>query len=186
MSDDEAISPIKEILYSKIANLSEQTIQSAIAKDSKNLIRAILDDCIPKIADVGMNDAEGITSFAEGLLHYMLTNALIPSQRKIALREISVDIVIPDVRTLMSNSKGALILYFVRTDNVHAVRDDLSGINRIQPANENVWLVSRINHGLPYKTYVVDANANFADILDDIRGFMNANAHSKFRIFKVS
>ncbi|MEM3090044.1 MAG: hypothetical protein QXY22_05695 [Candidatus Nitrosotenuis sp.] len=186
MSSDDWTSPIKEILYARIDSLTESELRAAISKDSKNLIRSVLSDCIPKIANIGRNDSKGIAAFAESFLHYLLTNALIPSQRKITVNGVCVDIVIPDVRVLASNPQKALILFFVRDDDMSAIRTSLEQLKKIQPASENIWLVSKNTHSLPNRTYIVDASRNFSDILEDMRGFVSSGPSSKFRIFKVS
>lgn len=186
MSGDEATSPIKEILYAKISNLAEHKIQSIASGNSKSLIKEITSDCMPKISGAGLDSAEGISTFAEGLLHYLLTNALIPSQRKITVSGVPVDIVIPDMRTLSSDPKAALILSFVRTEDISSVNDMLAEIALVQPIRENIWLVSKYSLDLPYRTYVVNESSNFAGILDDIRGFTDKSPSSKIRIFKVS
>ena len=48
-----------------------------------------------------MNKKEEVIGIlATGILHYLLTNALLNSQRKVNYQGMELDIIIPDIRTL--------------------------------------------------------------------------------------
>ena len=179
-------SPIKEILYEQINSVSEQRIHTEIAKNNTaTLIKDIVNECSPKIARLHGNLHENFEAFAESLMHYLLTNALIPSQRKVTVKTTEVDIVVPDVRTLISSPKDALIISFPKTDRIDAIQDTLGKIEVVQPVKENIWLVQKASLGLKYKTYEIDKNCSFANIINDISAFSASRTHSKFKIFKV-
>lgn len=179
-------SPIKEILYKQISSVSEQKIHAEIAKNNTaGLIRDMVKDCSPKISRLQGSQNENFEAFAESLMHYLLTNALIPSQRKITVKTIEIDIIVPDVRTLVSSPRDALIILFPKTDIIDAIQDRLKKIETIQPIKENVWLVQKTSLGLKYKTYEIDKDCSFANIINDIGTFSASKAHSKLKIFKV-
>lgn len=179
-------SPIKEILYEQINSVSEQKIHAEIAKNNTvGLIKDMIKDCSPKISRLQGSQNENFEAFAESLMHYLLTNALITSQRKITVKTTEVDIIIPDVRTLVSSPRDALIILFPKTNNIDAIQDRLKKIEAIQPTKENVWLVQKTNLGLKYKTYEIDKDCSFANIINDICAFSASKAHSKLKIFKV-
>ncbi|TBR25949.1 MAG: hypothetical protein EPO63_00950 [Candidatus Nitrosotenuis sp.] len=179
-------SPIKEILYEQINSISEQKIQVEISKNgTARLIRGMVDNCYPKIAKVYGNPHESFEAFAESLMHYLLTNALIQSQRKVTHGGIELDIVIPDVRTLVSSPKDAVIIFFPKTGDISAILESLRKIETIQPIKENIWLVQKTSLGLQYKTYEIDNGCSFSNIINDIDVFSSSKTQSKFKIFKV-
>lgn len=177
-------SPIKDALYTTIEKITESKIHQEIKQgNSGDLIKQIL--LGSNVDELEGDPTENYEAFAESLMHYMLTNALIPSQRKITLNQIEIDIVIPDARTLGLSKKDALIIMFPKTDNVTSIQEQLEKISTIQPIKENVWLIQKSNLGLPYKTYEITGNCSFANIISDLEKFTASKPQSKFKIFKV-
>ncbi len=170
---------IKEILYDELGKISESRIQQEIADNNiSKLVRQVVGACIPRIQD-GFED---LGTLAESLSHYVLTNVLIPSQRKITLDGIDIDAVIPDSRTLASSPKDALVLYFVKTENRSVVKNYLKRLEeRLQSVKENILVISKSNLD-EYKTYVI--KSDFSDMFDDINKFLSTKKPS-FRIFKT-
>lgn len=179
-------SPIKDILYDTINQISESKIQTEISSGKKQkIIIEILQWCIPKITKLDGDKHENFGAFAESLLHYLLTNALIPSQRKITIKDTEIDIVIPDSRTLGSAPKDSLVLYFAKTNNIHTITESIARLENIQPHKDNIRIVAKTKLAIPYKIYDIDDASNFATILDDIDGFLASRPQSKFRIFRT-
>ncbi|MGQ0605600.1 MAG: hypothetical protein ACT4OD_01420 [Candidatus Nitrosotenuis sp.] len=177
-------SPIKDRLYQTIELISESKINHEIIQNNaSNAIRQILLES--KIETLEGNSTENYETFAESLMHYILTNALIPSQRKLSINQIDIDIVIPDIKTLGLSKKDALVLLFPKTDNLSTIQTRLQNIHTIQPIKENIWLVQKSNLGLPYKTYEIDNECTFVNIIDDIKAKISSRSQSKFKIFKV-
>jgi hypothetical protein len=177
-------SPIKSVLYCELNQISESKIQLEFSKNNHaKIIKEILDRCIPKILKIKGNSYENLGTFAESIMHYLLTNALIPSQRKVTIKNIKVDVVIPDSKTLVLSPENVLILYFVKSSDMDSVVNYLEKLQEIQPIRENIWLISKTKCA-PYKTYEIE-NTKFAAILDDINGFLVSKPQSKFRIFKT-
>lgn len=178
--------PIKDILYNAIHQLTEPRIQQEISnKNYDKTIREILDRCIPKISKLNGDSHEIFGAFAESMMHYLLTNALIPSQRKITIKNVEVDVIIPDSRTLDSSPKDTLVLYFAKTSDQDSIIKYLVKLQEIHPLRENIWLISKTKLKTPYKTYEVENKSSFATILDDINDFVLSKPQSKFRIFKT-
>lgn len=179
-------SPIKDILYDTINQISESKIQSEISSGNKQkIIMEILQWCVPKITKLDGGKHENFGAFAESLLHYLLTNALIPSQRKIIIKNTEIDIAIPDSRTLSSTPKDSLVLYFAKTNNIQTITESLARLENIQPHKDNIRIVAKAKLAIPYKTYDIDDASNFAAILDDIDGFLASRPQSKFRILRT-
>jgi len=178
--------PIKEILYEQIDSISEQKIQEEVSNgNAAAVIRKMVDNCCPEISGLGGSQHENFETFAESLMHYLLTNALIQSQRKVAHNTIEIDIVIPDVRTLISSPKDALVMLFPKTDDAGAILESLRKTGTIQPIKENIWLVQKTGLGLPYKTYEIDNGCSFSNIINDIKAFLSSKTQSRLKIFKV-
>lgn len=179
-------SPIKDILYEQIDSISERRIQEEISKNNtSDIIRGIMDGCSPKIGALDGSQHGNFEAFAESLMHYLLTNALIQSQRKVTHKSVELDIVIPDLRTLVSSPKDALVIVFPKTDDASTARESLAKIGSVQPIKENVWIVQKTGIGLDHRTYEIDKAHSFSNIINDINAFLSSRTQSKFKIFKV-
>lgn len=177
-------SPIKDRLYHTIEAISESKInQQIIQNNTHSIIKQIISQS--NLDTLPGNHIETYETFAESLMHYLLTNALIPSQRKTTVNQIDIDIVIPDIRTLGLAKKDAIILVFPKTDNLTTIKSRLQRLGTIQPIKENIWLIQKSSLGLPYKTYEIDGECTFANIINDIKLETSSKTQSKFKIFKV-
>lgn len=117
---------IIETLYDAIKNYQEHKIISDIAQgDSPQTISILCNECIPILEKIEGKKSEKIISFAEGLIHYLLTVALIPSQRKITFSSVDVDVVIPDISTLSSKPENALVIAFPKITDHDALKKGL-------------------------------------------------------------
>ena len=111
--------PVKEYLFDYIKN--SQIISQLIAeKKFDKIIEDVMDDCYEKIISMGEKD-EVIGILATGLLHYLLTNALITSQRKIEYQGIELDIVIPNIKTLEKDPKKTLLICIPKSSNKNVI-----------------------------------------------------------------
>jgi hypothetical protein len=84
-----------------------------------------------------------------------LTTALIPSQRKIVLKELEIDLIIPDIKTLFKDPKDTLILKF---DKDSSTLEYIRKIENIQKNKENIWIVSSSPLDTNYRNYVIFNN----------------------------
>ncbi|MBM3906367.1 MAG: hypothetical protein FJ354_06835 [Thaumarchaeota archaeon] len=176
-------SPIKERLYQTIQSIPEYIVQEKIAQNPDLFMREIFSKA--DIDSLDGNKTENYETFAESVMHFVLTNALIPSQRKITLGQIELDIVIPDVKTLKISNKDTIVILFPKTENVKSILPRLEKILAIQTTKENVWLVQKSSLGLPYKTYELERSGSFFHIIEDIKKATTSKGQSKLKIFKV-
>ena len=179
-------SPVKDILYQELSNVTENKIQLEISKNnSSKIISEIVSKCYPKIQEISLNIDEDLGVFAESLMHYFLTIAIIPSQRKVLLKDIEVDIVIPDLRTLQSNPKNSLIIAFSKSKNKNLVKNKILELEKIHTVKENIWLISHEDLELKNRTYKIKNNSNsLSKILDDINEFYSSRKQNKFKFIK--
>jgi len=96
--------PVKDYLFDYLSKSEERIQKLIINKKFSKIIDDVITNCYDKIITLGKKD-ESIGVLATGLLHYLLTNALINSQRKIEHQGIEIDIVIPDIKTLEKDPK---------------------------------------------------------------------------------
>ena len=180
-------STVKDILYQEITNISEDKIQLEISKNnSSKIISQIISKCAPKIRKISTSIDEDLGNFAEGLMHYLLTVSLIPSQRKISKNNnVEIDIVIPDILTLNSSPKDSLIILFPKSKNENVIKKRISELETIQPIKENIWVV--LHHNLQFKnqTYLIqNDDSSLNKILDDINKFYSSRKQNKLKIIK--
>jgi hypothetical protein len=181
---EEENNPIKEHLFEYIKN--SQTIPKLIIeKKFDRVIEEVTLNCYDKIVSMGGKD-ESVGVLSTGLLHYLLTNALIISQRKIEYRGIEIDIVIPDLKTLEKDPKRALLICIPKTSDSKIINEKITQIEKIQPEKENIWVVLSENIPVEKKSFVLaKENNTFSKIIFEIAQFANIGGASKFKILRV-
>ncbi|MBM2818996.1 MAG: hypothetical protein HW410_678 [Nitrosarchaeum sp.] len=129
---------------------------------------------------------ESLGILATGLLHYLLTNALVSSQRKIEYGGIQIDIIIPNLKTLEIDPKKTLIICIPKTIDKNSIEKKLNQLQKIQPIKDNIWLVITKKLDFQNKTYVIKKkNGSFSKIIYDIAEFINVQGQSKFKILHI-
>lgn len=179
----EESNPIKDYLFDYIESkkIQELTSQSKFSE----LIKDILENCFDKVISMGEKE-ESLAIFATGLLHYLLTNALIPSQRKIECKGVEIDIVIPNLKTLENDPNKALIIYIPKTMNVSTIKQKLDSLKKIQPNNKNIWLVLSNKLDFQNNAYIIEKkNSSFLKIIEDVGQFVNVQGQNKFKILRI-
>jgi spermidine/putrescine-binding protein len=182
---EEESNPIKEYLFNYIEK-SENRFQQLFSQTKMaEIINDILDNCYYKVT-LMENKEESLGVLSTGILHYMLTNAMLTSQRKVECRGVEIDIVIPDLKTLEKDSKKTLIICIPKTLDKKIIQKKLEKLQNIQPEKQNIWLVLTQDLGFEYKTYVIQKEkSSFSNIIFDIAQFVNVQGHNKFKILRV-
>ena len=181
---EEEINPTKEYLFNYIEK-SEKRFQQLFSKTKMaEIINDILDNCYDKVA-LMENKEESLGVLATGILHYMLTNAILTSQRKVEYQGIEIDIVIPDLKTLEIDPKKTLVICIPKTLEKNIIKEKLKQLQKIQPEKQNIWLV--LTQDLRFdKTYVIQKEkSSFSNIIYDIAQFANVQGQNKFKILRV-
>jgi len=178
---------ITDILYQAISDYQEKRILSDIAQgESSETISAVFSHCIPNLDKIGGNKPETRGALAEGLTHYMLTVALIPSQRKITLGTTDIDVAVPDIRTLSSSPEDVVIIYFSKTDQMQTIEEQVNKLKKIQPKSENIWIVTDKPISVDAKVYSLDNNQfTFSNMINDLISFLSDKKQSKLKIFRI-
>ena len=177
--------PIKDYLFDYLSKSNEKIQKLIIDEKFSEIIDDVITNCYDKIITMGGKE-ESIGVMATGLLHFLLTNALLNSQRKVEYHGIEIDIVIPDLKTLEKDPKQTLIIYIPKTSDKNVIEQKLLELNKIQPEKQNIWLVLSQELDFENKSYIIQKeNQTFSKIIFDIAQFVNVHGQSKFKILKI-
>ncbi|HEU5461840.1 MAG TPA: hypothetical protein VFU79_06165 [Nitrososphaeraceae archaeon] len=156
---------MKNELYAVLNDFGKENIQIAFQNNINSSIPKIKEILSKTIAtiyekkeniDSDYNQFEKpLSSLCEALLHFLLTTASLPSQRKIILKELEIDLIIPDIKTLFKDPKETLILKF---DKDSSTLEYIRKIENIQKNKENIWIVSSSPLDINYRNYVIYNN----------------------------
>ncbi len=176
---------IKDYLFDYLSK-SDEKIQKLISdKKFSEIIDDVIANCYDKIITLGEKD-ESIGVLATGLLHYLLTNALINSQRKIEYQGIEIDIAIPDIKTLEKDPKKTLLICIPKSSNKKTIEKKISQLDKIQSEKENIWVILSENILIDKKSFVLSKeNNSFSKIIFEIAQFSNVGGTNKFKILRV-
>ena len=178
---------LKDLLYQAISEYEEKRVLSDIAQgESPHAISAIFNICMPGLDKVDKAGPQGRIALAEGLVHYLLTVAMIPSQRKTSFDSVDIDVAVPDTKTLSSSPKDVVIISFPKTENLEEIRKHVDRLKKIQPSVENIWLVTEKHVSTGARTYSLDDDEfTFANIINDLIKFTSNTRQSKLKIFRI-
>ena len=176
-------SPIKDALYSKINDIGEEQIhQLLINSKFSELFEEIYEPVINSITDI--DEYEKYGTLAESLTHYLFTEMLIPSQRKISFGNVELDIVIPNNIELEKDGQNAIVIFFIKTPNIEQIKQKIQNIKKIQNENANIWIISKNDINIPQVTYKIEKES-FSKFLKDTQNFINTKKMNKLKIFKT-
>ena len=163
---------MKNELYSVLNDFGKENIQiefqnninSSIPKIKKILSKTIATIYEKKEnIDSDYNNFEkSLSILCEAFLHFLLTITSLPSQRKIMLNELEIDLVIPDIKTLYKDPKKTLIIKF---DKDSSTIEYIKKLDNIQKIKENIWIVSATPLEINYRNYVIYKNIEECQIL---------------------
>lgn len=182
MKEDNSI--VKEYLFEHIKK-SDVRYQQLFAQEKvMEIINDILENCYHKVS-LMKNKEEQLGILATGIMHYTLTNVMIPSQRKVIHEGVEIDIVIPDLKTLERDPKKTLLVYIANNLDKNKIDAKLTQLKTIQPENQNIWII--LTKDLDFdKTYVIQKeNSSFSKIIYDIGKFVNLQSQNKFKILRI-
>ena len=182
MSDE--VNPIKDLLFDYIKK-SNNITNLIVEKKFDILINEIIENCYDKIILMDKKE-EAVGILATGILHYLLTNALLNSQRKVDYQGMELDIVIPDTRTLEKDAKMTLLILIPKSSDKKIIDEKISQLKKIQPTKENIWVVLSEDIKLDCKSFVLSKeNNSFSKIIFEIAQFSNVGGSNKFKILRI-
>lgn len=153
---------MKNELYSVLNDFGKENIQIEFQNNINSSIpkiKEILSKTIATIYEKKENIDSDYNNFekslailGEAFLHFLLTITSLPSQRKIMLNELEIDLVIPDIKTLYKDPKKTLIIKF---DKDSSTIEYIKKLDNIQKIKENIWIVSATPLEINYRNYVI-------------------------------
>jgi len=182
MTDE--VNPIKDYLFEHIekSNSIENLIHE---KKFDVVINEIVENCYDKVILMDKKE-EAVGILATGILHYLLTNALLSSQRKVDYQGMELDIVIPDTRTLEKDAKMTLLILIPKSSDKKIIDEKISELRKIQPTKENIWAVLSEDISIDCKSFVLSKDNNsFSKIIFEIAQFSNVGGSNKFKILRI-
>jgi len=180
----EEVNPIKDYLFNYIEK-SNNITKLITEKKFDIIINEIIENCYDKIILMDTKE-EAVGILATGILHYLLTNALLTSQRKVDYQGMELDIVIPNIRTLEKDAKMTLLILIPKSLDKKIIDEKISQLRKIQPTKENVWVVLSEDISIDCKSFVLSKEKNtFSKIIFEIAQFSNVNGSNKFKILRI-
>ena len=175
---------IKDHLFDYIKK--SNTITKLISEKKFDvIINKIIENCYDKIILMDKKD-KAVGIFATGILHYLLTNALLNSQRKVECQGLELDIVIPDIRTLEKDAKITLLILIPKSSDKKIINEKILQLRKIQPTKENIWVVLSEDISIDCKSFVLSkGNNSFSKIIFEIAQFSNIGRSNKFKILPI-
>ena len=180
----EESNPIKDHLFDYIKK--SNTITKLISEKKFDvIINEIVENCYGKIILMDKKE-EAVGILATGILHYLLTNALLSSQRKVNYQGMELDIVIPDIRTLEKDAKMALLILIPKSSDKKIIDEKILQLRKFQPIKENIWIVLSEDISIDCKSFVLSKeNNSFSKIIFEIAQFSNVGRSNKFKILRI-
>ena len=176
-------SPIKDVLYAKIDDIGQERIHKLMLSGKfSELFEKIYETTINSIDNIDEYEKHG--SVAESLTHYLFTEMLIPSQRKISFKNTELDMVIPNIPELRKNNDNAILIFFVKTSNIDKIKQRIQEIKKIQNSDANIWVISKDEIQIPQITYTTKKES-FSKFLRDAQTFIKTKKMDKLNIFKT-
>ena len=184
MSDmSEETDPVKELMFEHVKN--SQTIPDLVSeKRFDKVIDEIIEHCYDRVVAMGGRD-DTVGVLATGMLHYIMTVALLSSQRKVEHKGVALDMVVPDIRTLEKDPKMALVILVPMTSDMDAIRNRIEQLRQVQPVRENIWAVLSEDVRLDCRTFVVSKRGSFRSIIFEIAKFANMGGSDRLKILRI-
>ena len=176
-------SPIKDTLYAKIDDIGQERIHKLMLSGKfSELFEKIFETAISSIDGINAYEKHGVV--AESLTHYLFTEMLIPSQRKISFKNIELDMIIPSIAELKKNSDNTILIFFAKTSNIDEIKQRIQEIKMIQNSDSNIWIISKDDIQILQTTYVTKKES-FSKFLKDTQTFVKTKKINKLNIFKT-
>ena len=176
-------SPIKDALYANIDDVGQERIHKLILNNKfTELFEKIFETTINSLD--GINEYERHGTLAESLTHYLFTEMLIPSQRKISFKNIELDMIIPSIGELKKISDKTILILFAKTSNIGEIKKRIQEIKMIQNSDSNIWVISKNSIQIPQTTYTTKKES-FSKFLKDAQTFVKTKKINKLNIFKT-
>jgi hypothetical protein len=171
---------VKEVLYSVIDGIGREKIRSEVSADtgaSKRYSQEIVEKCVQALGPEAGDEALG--TLCEALLHFMLTAALLPSERKVTVSEVELDIVVPSVKSLAKDPAKTLVIQVSKDGSADRVKN----AEHVQPVRDNIWAVSARRIDTDRRSYCLEGGRlHYASLIAEIKSFLAEKGVSSLKM----
>lgn len=169
---------VKEVLYSVIDGIGRGKIRSEVSANidaaSRKYCEQIVEKCINELGP--QTNDEVLGTLGEALLHFMLTASLLPSERKVSLAGVELDVVIPSIKNLTKDPSKALVIQVAKDGTLQRAKQ----AEEVQPNAGNLWGISARPIETGYRNYVL--RDNYPSIISDIHAFLKDKGVSSLKM----
>ncbi len=174
-------SDISATLYSAIDNIGRDRIRMDLSLNielAEKHIEDILKQCYEEL---GLEmDEETLVTLCKGLLHFMLTASLIPSERSMRFQGTDLDVVVPSLKILTKNPENAIVIQLIKNA---AESNRIAKAKSVQPHGANVWIVSPKRLATDYRNYHLgEGEIRYSRIVRDISEFVNSKKVGRLKL----
>jgi len=177
----------KELFYSMIDRIGRDKVKGIIASNPSDAINMLISEFNNYASSIDYDEEKDNATLVTALMHYMLTECMIQSERKVTVNDVMLDIVIPTTRMLRTNASNALVITIVNDTYLK-----VNLVESVQPNRENIWLIlphkeytnEFLDRIREYRIYTIDKYIDvlstrvkmlrLSSIIDDIRGFLKS------------
>ena len=174
---------VKEVLYSVIDSIGRDTIRAQVSSNIDAASRRYSEEIISKCVDMLGREAddEMLGTVCEALLHFMLTVSQLPSERKVTVSGIELDIVVPSTKNLSKDPSSAIVIQVIKTEGDMA---KIEQAEQVQPMRENIWTVSARNPAIESRNYnLIGGQFKYPSLISDIHAFIADKGISSLKMF---
>lgn len=167
----------KEVLFDFLHTNKNRILPLLAHRRYAQLADMAIDGCKASIS----LDAQNTEIIATGLLHYILTKSLIPSQRKTFVDDVKIDIAIPGLREMRQNAQNAVVIIVCCESDVAKRR--LAQTSQVQPVTDNIWLLTQdadVSHARTYSIY--QKKPDLGDMMHDLIKFVKSRRQRQLGI----
>jgi hypothetical protein len=174
------------VVYDAINEIGKHKIRSDVISNIK-----MADEYMKRIFNssteqfINKLDGNSLINIYEILLHFMLTACTIPSQRKVKISQLTIDLVTPNLHVFLRNPDDAIIVQFIRSDKDMTTIDELVSLLKFKAEDLNMWLITTLDLHVTDTTQVINLSSSKIDcscIIRDIDSFLKERRDKSFRL----
>ncbi len=182
--NEKAVHPVKKLVFEYLKTIDSSEIAKHVRQNTTpRLISKILNYCLPDVFEMGGNTQENLAVLATSMLHFMLTNAFIPSQRKITYNGLELDIVIPNLNTLKANPQNCIIIVMPQIMDKEQIYTKINKVRKIQPDHDKIWIILDEDLETDCKKYII--KKDLPTIIEDIKQTLDLTKQTKLSVFRA-
>jgi hypothetical protein len=174
------------VVYDAINEIGKNKIRSDVISNIK-----IADEYMQRIFNKSSErfsnrlDINTLFAIYEILLHFMLAVCTIPSQRKVKISRLTIDLVIPNLHTLSRSPRDAILLQYIRSNKDMTAINELLSLLKLKTEDVNKWLITTLDLSANDSTHIIKLNGSTIDrshIISDIDIFLKERNDKSFRL----